>query len=102
MLSCLILSVVIVGACVSFNTRVFLYKLVLNMNYFGFDSGLFLATLFCSLRFRGNNCFFLVTSMFFFDLLVGNIVNTQRRFLVFVCFCLATLSARMTLFILPE
>ena len=66
MLSCLILSGNIVGVCVWFNTRMFLYKLVLNMNYFGFDSGLFLATLFCSLRFRGNMCFFLVTSMFVF------------------------------------
>ena len=69
MLSCLIFSGNIVGVCVSFNTRVFLFKLVLNLNLFGFDSGLFLATLFYSLRLRGNVCFFLVTSMFVFRLI---------------------------------
>ena len=39
MLSCLIFSGNIVGVCVSFNTRVFLFKLVLNLKLFGFDAG---------------------------------------------------------------
>ena len=43
-LNYLILSLIfsdrIVGVCVSFNMRMFLYKLVLITNYFGFDFGI--------------------------------------------------------------